>query len=63
MYYGKVMSSISQWLRMEEIDRSEPAGFYVAGATKWRAPTKPPPRNYEEWEIEEFVDRWEMDEQ
>jgi len=56
------MSSISQWLRMEEIDRSEPVGFYIAGSTGlWL--TKPPTRNYEEWEIEEFVDRWEMDEQ
>lgn len=57
------MSSISQWLRMEEIDRSEPAGFYVAGATVWWVVHKAPPRNYEGWGIEEFVDRWEMDEQ
>lgn len=30
------MTSLSQWLRAEELDKSEPAGFYCPGATDWR---------------------------
>jgi hypothetical protein len=51
---------------MEQKDVTEPVGFYFPGAREWRkAPigVNGPPRDYEAWEIEEFVDRWEMDEQ
>lgn len=30
------MTTLSQWLRAEELDKTEPAGFYCPGATDWR---------------------------
>ena len=33
------MISITQYLRMELADRTEPAGFYIPGATDWNDPT------------------------
>lgn len=64
MYDGNTMSGISQWLRMEEKDFSEPAGFYVPGADHW--PRRKTPKKmtvYEEWEIQGVIDLRVEDEQ
>ncbi len=57
------MSMISQWMRMEEKDFSEPAGFYVPGADHWPRRKPPPVIVYEEWEIQEVLDSRIEDEQ
>lgn len=57
------MSMISQWMRMEEKDFAEPAGFYVPGADHWWSLPKTVPKDYEEWELQAIVDLWSLDEQ
>lgn len=57
------MSSISQWLRMEEKDFTEPAGFYVPGTDHWWSAAKPVAKDYTEWEVQALVDLWSLDEQ
>lgn len=59
------MTMISAWMRLEELDRSEPASFYVPGATVWwkrEVTMNGAPIGYEEWEVQEFVTRWVEDE-
>lgn len=57
------MSMISQWMRMEELDRSEPVSFYFPGETHW--PRRKPLEVvvYEEWEIQGIIDLRGEDEQ
>ena len=56
------MTMISQWLRCEEKDRSEPPGFYIPGAVEWYAKI-PAGLTYGEWEIQVLIDLWSKDEQ
>ena len=57
------MTSISQWLRIEEKDRSEPVSFYLPGETRWPRRRPEVVVMYEEWEIQEVIDLRKEDEQ
>lgn len=58
----QTMSGISQWLKMEEKDFAEPAGFYVPGATHWWNLPKRGLTEHEERELQKLVDLWGLDE-
>lgn len=56
------MTSISQWLRAEELDRNEPVSFYFPGETHWPK-KKMQVAEVEDWEVQELLDMKVEDEQ